>query len=505
MKKINQIIGGLGIVLLIASVVWYSISKIWGTPQWILSISGIAGVIYFLIVFYQKRERSFSAGAMKKGTNVLAQVVIVLAIVGMLAFITTRRHFRADWTANNYWSLADQTTKLLEGLEKEVEVKAFFKTAEQDAARDKLDEYDYLTDKFSYEMIDPDERPEITKQYEVKSYGTLIVESGTKWETVDELSEVKLTNAIIKVTREQDKVIYFLTGHGEASIDDEGKEGFKQAVEAIKKENHLVRELNLVRRRSIPDSCSVLAVISPKTNLFPAEIDTIKAYVENGGKLLLMTDPDHPESVASLAAHFHVSVGNDLVIDASGVGQLFGAGPAMPLVTNYPENHVITGDFGNVMTFYPQASSVFPLDEKGGYNMTELLKTSGNSWAEADYAGGRVSFDEEEDTPGPVTLAVIASKDVVKGKAVAAIFGDSDFARNGYFNSQGNSNLFLNTVNFLAEEEDLISIRPREIEDRRLTMTQADVSTLLYLVVILIPVLMIIIGVVVYYRRNKAK
>ncbi len=498
MKKIDNIAGGAGLLLLVAALIWYSISKIWSAWHWALLIIGAAGMIYFLIQYYSKSERQFSGRAFKQGSNVFIQILIVLVIVVLLAFITTRQHARADLTKNHLYSLSDKTEKVLKHLNKEVEIKGFFKSSEQNAARDLLDEYNYRSSKLSYELIDPDEEP----QYGIKKYGTLVVESGAKREKIEKMSEANITNAIIKVTRNQDKVIYFVTGHGERSIKDASPEGYKDAVEAIRKENHIVRELNLVRRRSIPDSCTVLAIVRPQTNFFPGELDTVKAWLDKGGKLLLMVDPEHSPDIAGFMAQFHVTLGNDMVIDASGMGQLFGAGPGIPLVTHYDQQHPITKDF-SIMTFYPYACSLTPMSDKGGFKMTELLKTSPESWAETDFSSGKVAFDPNSDTKGPIVIGLILEKTKGKAKETLAIFGDSDFAKNGYFKNQGNKNLFLNTVNYLAEEEDLISIRPKQIDDRRLTLTQADVSSLFYMVVIAIPLIVIILGVVIFIKRNR--
>lgn len=504
MKKIDNIAGGLGIALMVASMIWYSIGKIWGTMHTVLLILGLAGVIYFIVVYYTKREKKLSGRSLKYGSNIVFQIVAVIVIVGLLAFITTRHHVRADLTGNNLYSLSDQTEKVLQHLEKDVQILAFFKSAEQSAAKDLLDEYDYRSSHVRYRLIDPDEEPNMTKQYGIKKYNTLVVESGIKRETVEKMSESNLTNAIIKVTRDQEKVIYFLTGHGERSINDDSQEGFKKAAENIKKENYLVRSFNLVRSRSIPDSCTVLAVIGPKTNFFPGELDTIKAWVDKGNKMLLMADPEHQPDIVDFLEKFHITLGNDMVIDASGMGQLFGAGPGMPLVSQYDQKHPITKGF-NIMTFYPYTSSLTPMEDKGGYTMSELLKTSGDSWAETDYASGKVSFDETQDKRGPLTIGLAVEKKADSGKSELVVFGDSDFAKNGFFKNQGNANLFLNTVNYLAEEEDMISIRPKEIDDRRLTMTQADVSALFYLVVIAIPLIVIILGVTIFLRRNREK
>ncbi len=502
MKKFENISGLVGIIALLAALVWYSINQVWQVYHWILLVLGVLGLGYFIFMIYRNRQRELSKRSIKYGSNVTVQLIVVLAIVAMLAFISTRHHIRFDWTKNKLYSLSDQTEKVLENLNKDVKLVAFFKSSEQNRARDLLDEYNYRSSHLTYEFVDPDERPEIAKQYGIRKYGTIAVESGLKKELVEKLEEGELTNAIIKVTRDEEKIVYFLTGHGERSIKDESAEGYSNAVEAIKKENYLVRELNLARRKNVPDSCTVLAIVGPKTNFLPGELDSIKKYVDNGGKLLLMVDPEHPSDIAEFAANYHVQIGNDMVIDVSGVGQLFGAGPGMPLVTTYDKNHAITKEF-NIMTFYPLACSVTPMENKGGYTITELLKTSGNSWADVDYQSGKVSFDPEKDKKGPVTLAVAVEKSASKPKISLVIFGDSDFAKNGFFKNQGNMNLFMNTINYLAEEEDLISIRPKEIDDRRLSMTQADVKGLFYLVVIAIPLLVIIIGVVIFIRRNR--
>lgn len=502
MSNRDKYIGLAGLIVALFSLILYSIQKIWGVANWIMLVLGIAALVFGIFSYYKNREKSISKRSLQYGSNIVFQVVIVVAIVGLIAFLTTRRHFRSDWTENSLYSLADQTEKLLSGLEKEVKLTAFFKGSEQSAAKDLLDEYKYRTGQMEYEFVDPDEQPQIAKQYQVKKYNTVVVECGAKRETIEELSEVNLTNAIVKVTRDQDKSVYFLTGHGERGIADESQEGYKQAVEAIKKENHRVREFNLVRSQSIPDSCTVLAIVAPKSNLFPGEADSIKAYIDNGGKALILLDPDTPQSFRDLAAYYHVEVGNDMVVDGSGMGRLFGAGPGMPLVTNYDKSIAITKDF-SVMTFYPYTSSVIPQSDKGGYTIKEMLKTGPNSWAETDYASREVAFNEGKDKQGPVSIATLIEKKQGDKKTTLAIFGDSDFAKNGYWRNEGNADLFLNTVNYLAEEEDQIAIRPKEVDDRRVTLTQADVGMMFYLVVVAIPLVVIIFGVVFYVKRSK--
>jgi len=505
MKIQDKIIGIIGMVLFLFSIVYYTIQNIWGVINWISLALGIIGIAVFLFIYFRNREKEISTRNLQYGSNALIQILIVIAIVALLAYVTTRQHLRSDWTANKLYSLADQTEKIITGLDKEVKIIGFFKTKDQDRPRDILDEYAYRSGNLTYEFVDPDEKPQIARQYQVKQYNMLVVECGTKKEVITELSESNLTNAIMKVTREQDKVIYFLTGHGERSISEDGPEGYKMATDAIKNENHLVREFNLVKNiaqgNGIPDSCTVLAILSPKSNFFPGELDTIKAYLENGGKALILLDPERPDDIAEFLNGFGVDVGRDMVIDVSGMGQLFGTGPGMPLVSSYDQDITITKGF-NVMTFYPLTASVMPMEDKNGYIVKDLLKTGSNSYAEKSIAS-EVAFDEDVDIKGPITIATLIEKTVGDIKTSLVVFGDSDFAKNGYWKNQGNADLFLNTINYLAEEEDLISIRPKDFDDRRVTLTSANVTTIFYLVVIAIPLLIIMGGVVFYVKRGK--
>jgi ABC-type uncharacterized transport system involved in gliding motility auxiliary subunit len=508
MKLVDKIIGGIALVVLLFSLVFYSIRNIWNLTNWITLGLGATGVIYFLYLYFTKRDKGISTRNLQYGSGVLVQVIIVIGIMALLAFISTRQHFRSDWTKNKLYSLADQTVKILTGLDKDVRLLAFYKGGNQPEVRDILEEYTYRSPKLKYEFVDPDEKPQLAREYEIKSYNTIVVECGMKREKIEQFSESNLTNAIMKATREQEKVIYFLGGHGERSITDSGSEGYKMAAEAIQKENYRVRELNLVinlaQRRGIPDSCTVLAIVNPQSNFFPTELDTIKSYLERGNKAIILLEPGHQDDVVEFLTAYKVKVGNDLVVDASGMGQLFGTSWSMPLVTNYDQSIPITKGFG-ILTFFPTTSSLTPMEDNAGYDVKTLLKTSPESWAEVDLTSStkEIVFDEGKDKPGPVTIAALVEKTMGDRKLALAIFGDSDFAKNGYWRNQGNADLFLNTINYLAEEEDLISIRPKDIDDRRVTMTQANVKTIFYLVVIAIPLLVIIGGVIFYIKRSK--
>jgi ABC-type uncharacterized transport system involved in gliding motility auxiliary subunit len=198
-----------------------------------------------------------------------------------------------------------------------------------------------------------------------------------------------------------------------------------------------------------------------------------------------------------------IDVGNNFVVDASGVGRLFGAGPSIPLVTNYGQ-HKITERF-NVMTFFPFVRSVAPAQNPPqGLQVEQLLASNEQSWGESDLKSNQAGFDAKVDMKGPVSLAVVATKDLgenKKGRLV--VYGDSDFASNNGFGLQGNGNLFLNTISWLAQDENFISIRPKDPEDRRLTMTEAQGRLVSYVMLLFLPVGVLLTGISVWMKRRK--
>jgi ABC-type uncharacterized transport system involved in gliding motility auxiliary subunit len=254
----------------------------------------------------------------------------------------------------------------------------------------------------------------------------------------------------------------------------------------------------------------------------------LKTYLGRGGKLLVMLDPvlkaDQPQPTAlvALLKDWGIEAGNDIILDVSGMGRLFGTDESVPVAVSYPSHPI--NDNGNfrIMTAYPLARSMSPVEGGvNGRNAQRIVETSQNSWAESDIKGltGKEppKFDEGADKRGPVSLgaavsgpAVDAPKDPAakpgdepkKAEARIVAFGDSDFASNGVLGLQGNRELFLNTVNWLAQQENLIAIRPRDPQDQRITLTADQERRILYLTVFIVPGLILLAGIQTWWRRR---
>ncbi len=452
------------------------------------------------------------------GFNTFIAIVLFIGILSIVNYLSERHNIRADLTESDFFSLADQTVKVLKGLEDDVWVYAFFKdpdtSGEEMRLRDLFEEYDVRSEKFHYEFIDPDKKPERAKAYDVKQYRTVVIVSGDKEEQILDVNEEKLTNAILKVSREERKKVFFLEGHGERDIENIDREGYNTAKIALEEENYDIAKIMLAREETIPDDCAALIVASPKVDLLANELEKIEGYLKSGGSVLLMLDPSPGIGMESFLSKWGVEVGDDVVVDVSGMGRLFGAGPTIPLVSEYL-SHSITEDF-NVMTFFPLARSVTPVKREETSAQT-LLRTTARSWAERNYQEEPFKPDEDVDLMGPISLAVAVTREIEteadslameelpdgdKAASRMVVFGDADFACNSYFTGQGNSDLFLNVVNWLAEEEDLISIRPKVRADRRVTMTSTQTKYVFYLTVFAMPLLVLVAGIVVKVRRR---
>jgi ABC-type uncharacterized transport system involved in gliding motility auxiliary subunit len=510
LKKYSKYAALVGIGCLIAGGVSYSLQDFLSRLSTMLLVIGFLLVLFGmvmnineLITFTQRRDTRY-------GGNTVVIVVLVTLIVGMLNFIGSRRSIRVDTTESGQFSLSQQTISVLTNLENDVKITAFFKsgTPQRTQISDLLEEYQYHSTKLEVNFVDPDKNPETAKEYNITAYNTTVLECGEMREELTAQDEQTVSNALIRVTRERKKILYFTEGHNERGIDDGAAEGYTLLKESLEAQNYEVRKVLIAREKSVPEDCEVLVIAGAKNELFQAELDTINHWLAAGGKAMVMVDTDPSPGLNEFLAGWDITVGNDMVVDMSGLGQLFGAGPGMPLVSQYGD-HDIVKDFGSVATIYPYVRSVRPADTpQGGTTVTSLLETTPQSFGETQMMGNQVRFDEGVDLPGPVSLAVTVERVGDTGTAGASggklvVVGDSDFISNRYFAMGGNGDLGLNMLNWLAEESDLISVGPKNREDRRVNLTSTQSDMFFWLSIIGLPGFVVLSGIMVYFRRRS--
>jgi ABC-type uncharacterized transport system involved in gliding motility auxiliary subunit len=510
MKKYSWIIGLAGLLLLLGGLVSYYLE---GVLRWIETTAlsaGLAGVIFYLAMNFSELKDRLRSRSSLQTTNALFIILIVLVLLGLVNFVAGQRTYRYDTTAAKHFSLADQTVKVLEGLKKDLTVTAFYKDEARDKISDLLKEYSKVSSKFKFDFVDPDRKPDVAKRMAVTAYETTVLSYGAKDEKVTGATEEALTNALIKVTREGVKKVLFTTNHGEKSLSADDRNGLNLAQQIIKQKNYDVNQISLLEN-AIPKDCAVLVVAGAQTDFLQPEKDKLRAYLQNGGGALFMIDPPPAPAFEEILTDYGFKIGNNLIIDVSGIGRLFGVGANVPVVTAY-ENHPIIEKFGNSMTAFADARSVQMVESMPSGVAGQLLaKTSPNSWGEADFTSptGRIAFDEGKDLRGPVPVAALMTKPAtsdsasrLSGKTRIVVFGDSDFAANNFFNFQRNSDLFLSTISWLAEEEDLVSIRPHNPEDRRISLTAKNSKIIMLVSVLLLPLAALAGAVIIYIKRR---
>ena len=446
--------------------------------------------------------------------------IMVLAILVMVNFLVDRYPQRLDVTAGKLHSLAPLTVQTLEDLEIDVEAVAFMEDGTDEALRVLLEEFSvHGGGQFSYEFVDPDQDPERTREYEVRSYNTLVIGATSvvgvgesSRQRLTELTEKEIANALLKVIRNRREVVYVSVGHGERGFT-EHEQDMKPLHERLLEVDYVVRDsLFLAREGDVPEDASVLVIAGPRTPFLQTEVEAVRRYMERGGSVLLLIDPLYETGLEPLIGEWGVEVGDDFVIDTSGIGSLFGLDFTIPVVTTYHAEHPIVRQHrSGVMTFFELARSV-RLDSVALETIQAqgaiLAYTSDASWGEVDLSvlrdtdGDRTVSLDDDDLPGPVGLAV-AVRDTVGEGGRLVVFGDSDIATGRYFGLQGNGDLVLNAISWLAEDESLISIRPREAGYNPIALTEGQSDLVFWITVILYPGLVAIVGFVVVSRKGR--
>jgi gliding motility-associatede transport system auxiliary component len=493
-------------------------------PSWTAAwpAAFIAGGLLILLGLYASfptLRRVFDRRTTRYGLNALVMVVLILGVIALVEAVSYRHNWRVDLTENKRNSLAPQTIKVLKELGTPVKATAFFRPDQpgKRTAEDLLKQYAARSDgKFSWEVVDADRDPLKAKRYGVETYGTVVLEAtakegAVKEEKILDAEEEKLTNGIIRVTREGKRAIYFLKGHGEKDPANKEKTGLSQVKEAVEKLNYDIKDLLLARETKIPDDAAIVVVAGPQKDLLPNEVDALSGYIARAGKVFFMVDPFQAPGLGALLEKYGLGLGNDVIIDVNPQGRMLGAGPEVPVVGDY-QPHPITRDF-RYATFFPVARTVTVKDKPPeGVTAQPLARTSSESWAETNQEQirtGQVKPDPGE-ARGPLTVAAVATVDAKEAaqdrksaKARVVLVGDSDFASNAFVNLSGNKDFFLNTLSWLAEEENLIAIRPREARNTPVFLTAAQGQVLFYVPVVLLPVAMMVAGVYAVVRRRS--
>jgi ABC-type uncharacterized transport system involved in gliding motility auxiliary subunit len=454
----------------------------------------------------------------KYGLNTAIYTLVAVAIVVVVNLIANRYVKQVDLTANQRYTLSPQTGQILADLQTDVEFLYFDRRANFGNVEDRLAMYPTRSNHVKVTYVDPDRERGLAEQHNIRSYGTLVIAAAGRNEQVTNITEEDITNAVIKVLKGGPKKIYFLTGHGERDIDSTERLGYSAAKTALTESNYTVETLSLLQENPrIPDDCTLLVVAGTQNDPLDPEIAAIKDYIVGGGRVFFLLHPHSPPKLVALLAEFGADAKNSLVVDTSGIGRLFGTDELMPLAVQY-DDHPVTKDMTNIATLFPFSASVNSAPSgMPGATFQAIARTTDKSWSTTEVQSREVSFQEGRDTQGPVALfgagtfqkpegapdapgaANTPATPGAEGRFIVA--GSTEFPANAIIGFNGNRDLFVNAVNWLASDEDLISIRPKEMEDRRVDLQPGQMTMIFYLLVA-VPAIVVLGGLGVWWKRR---
>ena len=498
-------------------------------PERTWLIAGVEGLAaacltVFLVAHYELFREISARRSTRLGMNSLLMVVLFATILGIINFLAARHNVRWDFSETKRFTLAPQTARLLRELPREVKATVF--TGDQGPARaayrDLFDSYKTRTAKLMVEFVDPDKKPGVARRYGLTRPDTVVLESGKQETRITSASEQELTNALIRVTRDEKKTLYFLTGHSEHLLEETDKGGYSFLKEALDRQGYVTRALSLYESKAIPPNASVLVLGGPQKQVSREEQVLLTDYVNKGGRLLVLLDPGSRAGLEGVLESWGLQADNRTVLDTQTIQ---GGDLTMPVINTYG-THEITRDLGQVFTIFPQARPVGFLDSKAKeWAFHPLAKSSARSWGrtgEVETGGGQaLDFDPKSDQSGPLTLAGLvvsrtspanntsqpearAGQPAAPARQPAVLFiGDSDFASNAYLDFSGNADLILHSVAWLAEEKDLVSIAPKDVALGTFLLTAAQSNTLFLIQVLGLPGFFLAAGFTVWRRRRR--
>ncbi len=454
--------------------------------------------------FLRARQTKYAAYA-------TVYIAVTLAIIVAANVLADRYNKSYDATSNKRFSLSEQTAKIVKGLKQDVTITYFAESTEFDRAKDLLSRYSNLSPNVHIEYIDPYKKPTVARAAGIKNTGVSIVQIGLKKEEAKSLTEEEITGAIIRDLKNKTRTICFVTGSGEHQIDNPERSGYSSFKELLSKDNYDSKSVSLLQKAEVPSDCTVLVVGGPTGEYQQPEVDAIKKYLEDGGRALFLVDPplkigrseiSDNDALAGLLQRWGVTVDKDLVLDLNPIGQLVGVGPEVALVSSY-DAHPIVNEMKGTATGFPISRSL-EIKSAGKATVEKLFGTAESSLATGNLSSPKVDPSDPKNKKGPLTLAAAGTYDTGKQNSQGrfVVVGSSAWAANSFIRFNGNRDLALNTINWLSSDEDLISIRPREQEDRRITMTRAQFNWVRIVSQFLLPLAVILTGVSVWWRRR---
>ncbi len=500
----NRITIFTGLCLIITGIIGLTATSKFLLSKWLLG----GGIFLFSFGFsfmMMNLKKDMRGQSVKYTVNTLVYSVIFILILGAVNFISYKRPMRYDLTQNDRFTLSPQTKQVVKNLSHDLEITVFVADSDglKPVAQDLIDQYTFISNKVKLKFVDLNKRHDIASKLKVSKYRTTVLQYRNKMEKIEGvIDETILTNNIIKLTREEEHLIFFLEGHNEKDPFVTDNSGLSKLKDLLSESGYLVTKL-LIKDGIIPEKCKLLAIVGPSIKLLPREEIAIEEFVDRGGALLLCLDPKTEIGLKNLLDKLGIDVTDTMIVDKA--GQEVSDSPLIPVVVPN-ENHPIVNNM-NVVCAFPAARCIREKRKfkNEDYDVETFLKTHPNSFAEKDYLK-KFKFDGGTDIYGPVSLGISLEKKkktsevklISNGRIV--IVGDSDFLANGTLYYQGTYLLAKNIFYWLTDNSDLIAIDSKDWVKNSIKISKKQKWAVFWVVIFLIPSLFILFGIYIYLR-----
>ena len=488
-------IGGLGLPLLVPEA---------GNMGSIILGIGTLCLLGYVGIHFQGLVRGSRKRSARLGTHSILAILLAALAVGLANFLADKHAPEWDFSETKNFTLSRQTYQVLRDLPRDVNIKVFTHEGSPGfgSYHDLLTTFANESPLVTVEFIDPERHPDKAKDAEITRIDTAVIESGPQKIYLQRASEADVTNALLRVTRDIKKAIAFTTGHSEKSVSDTETPGLSRAADALKKQGYEVTTIDWQDRDF--GKASLLVIPSPAQPLPMEAVNHVTQFLRHGGRLLILSDPSSKESLNPLLAQWGIQLGTGIIADEQ---DRLGRGSPTALMVRTFTTHDITEDFTTPIIFPVSRSVTFDATQGKDWDFVALAQTSPKSWEETTLTNTEPVFNEEQDPKGPFTVAaVLTSKRVgqdQKPESAIVIVGNAAFATNGWLTYPGNTDFFLKTMAWLAQEEALVSLTPKEPAFHPFVPNPSQEQALVFFQVLVLPLLVLFIGLSVWKRRRS--
>lgn len=433
-------------------------------------------------------------------------VLLLLLLVGLLGYLGREYNVQWDISQNGRNTLNQASAEILQKMDGPVTVTVY--VTDQDARlgdiRNIISEflrlYQRIKPDFTFTFIDPTEHPKVTQEAGIKVNGEMVVTFNGRSEHLTIVNEQVFTNLLIRLVRSGEKLVMGLSGHGERRLDGRANHDLGEFGKQLSMKGFKTDSLNLAIAQDVPTNASVLIIASPQVNLLKGEVDKILAYVARGGNLLWLIDQESLRGLQPLAEKLSLTLTPGVVVDPQ--SQQLKAPITFALGANYGQ-HPITRNFNNI-TIFPFARQI-SLNESKEWNSVSLVEVAQNGWVETGKLESDVTFDEMYDVAGPISIAAALRRTLQDREQHVVVIGSGHFLANSYLGNGSNLDFGINLINWLVEDENLITIQPRATLDSNLTMSKSALTVIVSVFLIILPLFFLVCGITVWWQRRRRK